>query len=898
MRLLISEARFNRLLIRAALLPLLLMAVLSAVLIWQIVSLLRVFAWVEQTDRTIAQANLSEKLMLDMETGKRGYLLTGEPRYLEPYRSGETSIGPALDNLDAFSQDNPVQRRRIDEIKTLRTQWESDAGQAITEAKPGVSSRLPRTENNHPQDSRGKRLMDAMRAQFALFIAEEESLRQVRSGAARKGARTAIVTALLSALIGGLLLAGSARRQLQQLAAEYAEATATARRQAQVIENSEARLRLIMDSTGDGMYGIGSAGECTFLNRAAAQMLGITTGDAMGRNLHELVHHSYPDGSLYPEADCPIYRAFQAGQSCRREDEVFWQADGTPFPVAYSSSPITEGGLFQGAVVAFTDITQRKQAEAELLSAKSAAEDASRAKSQFLANMSHELRTPMNAILGFSEMLQEELEDEGLIQFTPDLQRIQNAGKHLMSLINDILDLSKIEAGKMELYLEDFDIAGMIADVETTVQTLIAKKNNQLTVHCPPEIGQMRADLTKVRQSLFNLLANAAKFTESGQITLDARRDGSEVYFAVQDTGIGMTAEQVAGLFEAFSQADVSTTRKYGGTGLGLAITRHFCRMMGGETTAQSEPGQGSMFTLRLPADVEGALAGAKTIAISGNISGAGTDAVAGTSVGSDVVIVAGGVPQGMVLPGTQAGNVVLVIDDDPAALDLMRRYLEKEGFRPETASSGAEGLRLARALRPVAITLDVMMPGMDGWAVLQQLKANPETEDIPVIMLTMVDDKNMGFALGATDYMTKPIDRNRLANLLGRYRCGSGTCGVLLIEDDEAARDMMRSLLTREGWDVTEATNGRSALECLESAIPDLILLDLMMPEMDGFEFAHRLRERQEWSAIPVIVLTAKDLTDADRLRLNGYVGKVLQKGAWNREALLSEIRALVAAH
>ena len=235
-----------------------------------------------------------------------------------------------------LSGDNPIQRQRIGEIKTLRTQWSMDAAQAIAAVKPGIGSRPAAA----PRTTAASRLMDAMREQFALFITEEESLRRVRSEAARRSARVAIVTALLAALIGGLLLAVSARRQLQQLAAEYAEATATARRQAQVIAGSEARMRLIMDSTGDGMYGIGTDGDCTFLNRAAAQMLGITADEAMGRNLHQLVHHSYPDGSPYPAEDCPIYRAFQAGQSCRREDEVFWRADGTPFPVEYSSSPI------------------------------------------------------------------------------------------------------------------------------------------------------------------------------------------------------------------------------------------------------------------------------------------------------------------------------------------------------------------------------------------------------------------------------------------------------------------------------------------------------------------------------------------------------------------------------
>jgi len=558
--------------------------------------------------------------------------------------------------------------------------------------------------------------------------------------------------------------------------------------------------------------------------------------------------------------------------------------------VAFAGHPLIVEGRLLGVMAMFarhplTDTTlqalasvadgialgiERKQAEKDLRRAKDDAEAASRTKSQFLANMSHELRTPMNAILGYSEMLQEEAEEEGLDSFTPDLQKIQNAGKHLLALINDILDLSKIEAGKMELYLEDFDIAGTVGDVAATVQTLVAKKNNRLIVHCPSDAGKMRADLTKIRQSLFNLLSNAAKFTENGEITLDVRREGPDWLFAVRDSGIGMTAEQMAGLFEAFAQADASTTRKYGGTGLGLAITRRFCRMMGGDTLVESEPGKGSVFTLRLPAVVLEAKA-------AGDMMPA--------AIHSEKP------------PLTAGGDLVLVIDDDPAARDLMRRFLSKEGFRPATAGSGEEGLRLARELHPVAITLDVMMPGMDGWAVLQQLKADPETQDIPVIMLTMVDDKNIGFALGATEYMTKPIDRGRLAALLGRYRCAEAVCGVLLVEDDEPTREMMRDLLTREGWNVIEAPNGRVALECLESTVPDLILLDLMMPEIDGFEFAQRLRERPEWQSIPVIVLTAKDITDTDRLRLNGYVERIVQKGAWDRNALLRDVRALIAA-
>ncbi len=647
----------------------------------------------------------------------------------------------------------------------------------------------------------------------------------------------------------------------------------TEHKQAEIEHNRlSAYNQLLLDSTGEGIYGIDTEGLCTFLNHTASRLLGISPENALGRNMHDLAHHSYPDGVIYAAEDCPIYKSLQVRESCRVEDDVFWRADGTAFPVEYSSAPIISHGKLQGAVVTFADITERKQAEKELRDARDAAEASSRTKSQFLANMSHELRTPMNAILGYSEMLQEEAEDEGLDNFTPDLQKIQNAGKHLLALINDILDLSKIEAGKMELYLEDFSLPEVIADVAATVQTLVTKKNNTLQVVCGPEIGRMRGDLTKVRQSLFNLLSNAAKFTENGTITLRVRRESGNYFFDVQDTGIGMTPEQTAGLFEAFSQADASTTRKYGGTGLGLAITRRFCRMMGGDTTVSSVPGQGSTFTMVLPAVVQ-------------PIPEAVSETPPAETLDTATV-------------GGKHGDVVLVIDDDPAARELVSRFLAREGYRPETAANGEEGLRLALALHPVAITLDVMMPGIDGWTVLQRLKADPATQDIPVVMLTMVDDKNIGFALGAADYMTKPIDRARLAAILSRHRCAKcddGGCRVLLVEDDDTTREMMRELLVREGWTVDEAANGRVALERLAGPRPDLILLDLMMPEMDGFEFSHRLRERPEWRNIPVVVLTARDLTEADRRRLNGDVEKIVQKGLWDHAALLDEMQRLV---
>ncbi len=501
-------------------------------------------------------------------------------------------------------------------------------------------------------------------------------------------------------------------------------------------------------------------------------------------------------------------------------------------------------------------------------------EVASRYKSEFLANMSHELRTPLNAIIGYSEMLEEEAGDLGQEAFVPDLQKIHGAGKHLLSLINSVLDLSKIEAGKMDLYLENFAIASMVQEVVATVKPLVEKNGNTLDVHFADGLGTMRADVTKLRQTLFNLLSNACKFTERGTVALRVGREsvngGEWVSFSVRDTGIGMSPEQTGKLFQAFTQADASTTRKYGGTGLGLAISRKFCQMMGGDISVASTPGQGSTFTARLPAAVVEPEAASLTRA-------------------GETAATAPRVPEG--------APTVLVIDDDLTVHDLLSRFLNKEGLRMVAARSGEEGIRLARELRPAVITLDVLMPGMDGWAVLTALKADPALSDIPVIVLSIVDEKQMGYALGAADYLAKPIDWERLAAVLQRYECARPPCPVLIVEDDASLRELLRRRLQKEQWTVIEAKNGREGLERMSEREPELILLDLMMPEMDGFQFLDEVRKHDNWRSIPVIVITAKELTLEDRQRLNGAVEKILQKGAYSREGLILEVRDLVTA-
>ena len=656
------------------------------------------------------------------------------------------------------------------------------------------------------------------------------------------------------------------------------------------LQQAEAKYRSIFENAVEGICQTIPEGRYLSANHALARIYGYESCAQMLAELTDINRQLY----VNPNRRAEFVAAMQESKEISRFESQVYRRDRSIIWIAENCRSITDSSgnilYYEGTV---QDITERKQAESAMHRALEAAESANRAKSTFLANMSHELRTPLNAIIGYSEMLGEEAQDAEELELAGDLEKIRSAGKHLLSLIDDILDISKIEAGRMELYLETFDISSLIDSAVATALPLVEKNGNTIEIQCSPSLQTMHADMTKVRQVLLNLLSNAAKFTKNGKISIGVETIRNEelrmkhqqeaaqilisnsefLSFRITDTGIGMTPEQLQRVFQPFTQADASTTRQYGGTGLGLAISQRFCQMMGGSIEVASNLGTGSTFTVLLPSEIKHPEIQQKVRVSSSP-------------------------------PRAPVAGTVLVVDDDPISRDLIERTLARQGLRIEHAASGEQALIFAKQLRPDAITLDVMMPGMDGWAVLSALKADPELAEIPVILLSFVGNKSLGFALGASDYLTKPVDSKRLAALLDKYRrdrdgvASNNSSGqILIVEDDFATREIVRRILEKHGWAVATANSGSAALLQLEVARPHLILLDLMLPEMDGFELIGELRKSESGKAIPIVVITGKELTEIESQQLEGSVDRVLQKGVYSCDTLLRQVRELVNA-
>ena len=650
------------------------------------------------------------------------------------------------------------------------------------------------------------------------------------------------------------------------------------RRAEERLRRSEGRLRNLVDAIPQLAWMTGPDGAIQWYNRRWYEYTGSTPADMEGWGWRS-VHH--PDHIARVEAR--FRAAIEAGEPwedtfpLRGADRQYRWFLSRAMPLR--DAPDEEG---EGPIIGWfgtnTDITELREAEQALTAAKAAAEDANTAKSQFIANMSHELRTPLSAVIGYSEMLEEEAEEiAGAETFREDLRKINSNARHLLSLINDVLDLSKIEAGKMEVMPEDFDAAKLVREVAETVQALVARKNNTLVLEVPDGLGPMHSDPVKLRQCLFNLLGNAAKFTEGGRITLsvspETRGGVPWLTFRVADTGIGMTPEQREKLFNRFTQADASTTRRFGGTGLGLAITKAFSAMLGGDIAVESEAGQGSTFTIRLPADLRTARAedGDAAVAL-GEAAGEGEDGRAG---------------------------LVLVVDDDAATRDLLSRFLRREGFAVRCAPDGATGLEMARRLRPVAILLDVMMPRMDGWAVLAALKADPELAETPVVMVTVVQERGLAFSLGATDYLNKPVRWERLKEVLGRVRREPATSLALLVESDAAERAEKLRILESEGWTAEAVDGPAAALDRLgRPPMPAALIIELRAGESgDEFALLRELRKRPELRELPVIALTEGEVAPEEMARLRAKVQSVVPAEAGIPDELMHELRRIAPA-
>jgi signal transduction histidine kinase/DNA-binding response OmpR family regulator len=523
------------------------------------------------------------------------------------------------------------------------------------------------------------------------------------------------------------------------------------------------------------------------------------------------------------------------------------------------------------------------------LQEKLEAEAANREKSQFLANMSHELRTPLNAIIGYSEMLYEEAGESGNAEMAGDLVRIVSSGRHLLSLINDVLDLSKIEAGKMQLYLSDISLTQLVREVMDNVEPLIVSNGNAVSVTCEEKIGSIHADAAKLKQVLINVLGNAAKFTHKGKVSLFVDRVvdnvGEWVMFRVVDTGIGISEEQQKHLFKAFTQVDDSATRQYGGTGLGLTISRSMCQFMGGDISVTSKLESGSEFLIKIPAEVMPADGKNSVISMPKQ-----KPVLESARVTKDSLL-AGAAERRKKVP------VILVIDDDPLVADLLQRTLGDEGFCIEAAYSGQEGLEKAVSLAPDLIILDVIMPDISGWPVLTQLKKNPQLLPVPVIMHSMTDERVTAAALGAADYISKPADKNELIFAIKKHLRANKAYTILVIDGDVDARRLTRMVFSNEGWNVIECSDAEVGLMRVAEQRPSAIVLDTDLPEMEAIEFLQVLVSNEQWKSIPVLVLTGESLDESRRKELLVYVDMVIEKGAYSLDTLLRRLRELIGS-
>jgi PAS domain S-box-containing protein len=682
--------------------------------------------------------------------------------------------------------------------------------------------------------------------------------------------------------------------EIARLMANFNQMADTLRQREAALRESESRFRAIFEHAAIGIKLADRDGRIVASNPALQQMLGYTEEELRGRPFTEFSHHDdgITDWNNLQElmaARCDHYQMEK--RYLRKDGRLVWTRLTVSLMRDAEENPRFALGMVE-------DVTARKR-QAELERAKEAAEEANRAKNEFLANMSHELRTPLNAVIGMSKMLTGQRFGPLNAKQLDYLKDISNAGEHLLYLINDILDLTRIEGGQLPLRPETFALGASLAGVVSTVRPLAERKKLALRLQPPEPDGDVVTDPARLKQVLYNLLSNAIKFTPHGEVEVccewvaalepDAAvapvESARAVRVAVRDTGIGIAPEDQAVIWEEFRQLDSSAGRQQEGTGLGLALTRRLVGLLGGSVWVESAPGRGSTFTFVLPRRLPSAATRPARPQLAAALS--------------------------PLPPPDGKTPLALLIEDHMPTHRLFLDWLTEAGLTTASAFDGPTGLDLARRLRPQLILLDLQLPGKDGWQVLTELKSQSETAEIPVIITTVTDEKQPALGLGALEFLVKPVDREqllgRLRSLLPGLFVPAGPAHVLVVDDNASARRWLADVLTAEGLQVSEARSGPEALAQLERQVPDLLLLDLMMPGMDGFRVVEEVRRRPEWQQLPIWIVTAKELAEEDWRRLHGHIAMLLtkdqvcQEGFRQRLAQLSIVpgadRACVAA-
>lgn len=653
---------------------------------------------------------------------------------------------------------------------------------------------------------------------------------------------------------------------------------------------------LILDSLTELVVFMDSELKIIWLNKVALDHMGMRLEDVIGRNYRDIY-------ILYKEkpGKSPVLRVLESG------NEEFGEVvtrDGKTWAV--SAIPIkNEEGKITGILKTGLDITTHRRSEEKLLQAKLEAEAANNTKSEFLANMSHELRTPLNSIIGFSDILLEKTFGELNEKQYKYVRNISTSGKHLLMLINDILDLSKVEAGKMELHYSEFSINSVLEEVKAVLSPLMQGKDLEVTFNIEPDLTTLEADRGRLIQILYNLISNAIKFTPAGgKVLIYCKKSGNRALISVIDTGIGISAEDQLKLFQPFIQLSKSATKQYCGTGLGLALVKKLVTLHQGDIWVESEPGKGSNFTFAIPLRKPLELRKAKEIELEDVMIEFEMSKAAALSVKKSMEDLQEELEMPEVhLPreGDSKQELILVVEDDKSSSELLSVILKDEGYSVAALYSGKNVLKVAKNLKPDIITLDVFLPDTNGWLVLRQLKNDPHTTSIPVLIISMTNNNELGITLGATYSFTKPIKRVELVNALKeitkKFRFESPK--VLIVDDDEYTVELLSSMIEPEGFEVIKAYSGREGLQKLFSnPQPDILIVDLMMSEVSGFDLISSMRADIRTKDIPLIVCTSSELTGKNLEELNnelkGYLISIMKKGTFGRKELINRIQQL----